>query len=214
VSQDKPSSLDQPGDASQGSTKDQSFVGRWSRRKLRHQAGETSAQPGDTKTVDAASTVTIAPEHLDDPIHALATGDPREHDQAADQTPLSNGSAIAEQSAADEDVPDTQEEPLLTDADMPDIGTLNATSDISPFFNRGVSVALRKAALRTVFSLPVYNIRDGLNDYDEDYTVWEPLGDTVTCDMKYHEERRERERLERERLEAEAEAEAEAEDRI
>jgi len=97
---------------------------------------------------------------------------------------------------------------------MPDIQSLDSSSDISAFFNRGVSKTLRNAALKHIFGLSAYNVRDGLNDYDEDYTVFEPLGDTVTCDMKFHKERKEKleaERLEQERLEQErllAEAES------
>ena len=93
---------------------------------------------------------------------------------------------------------------LLTDEDMPPITTLTATSDLTGFFNRGVSATLRRAALRHVFQLPSYNVRDGLNDYDDDFTYFEPLGDTVTSDMKWHTARKERERIERERLEQEA----------
>ena len=95
------------------------------------------------------------------------------------------------------------EPPLLGDADMAPIETLDADSDLSPFFNRGVTAALRRAALRHVFSLPRYNVRDGLNDYDGDYTVFEPLGDTVTSDMRFHAARRAREAAEREMAERE-----------
>lgn len=102
-----------------------------------------------------------------------------------------------------------EETPLLSDEDMPPIESLNASSDLTDFFNRGVSAALRRAALRHVFQSPVYNVRDGLNDYDGDYTQFEPLGDTITSDMKFHAARKERERLEREaELEAERVARA------
>jgi len=74
--------------------------------------------------------------------------------------------------------------PLLTDADMPDIETLNADSDFSPFFSEGVSKELRNLALS-----------DGLDDYDDDFTKFEPLGDTVTSDMKFHARRKEKARL-------------------
>ena len=33
-----------------------------------------------------------------------------------------------------------------------------------------------------------FNIRDGLDDYDEDFTYFEPLGDIVTADMRHREE--------------------------
>lgn len=101
--------------------------------------------------------------------------------------------------------------PLLTDEDMPAVPSLTAQSDLSVFFNRGVSAALRKKALRHVFSLPVYNERDGLNDYDDDFTKFEPLGDTVTSDMKWHKARKERDAEEAAEREAEARRLAEEE---
>lgn len=91
----------------------------------------------------------------------------------------------------------------LTDADMPAIDTLTSQSDLSGFFSKGVSATLRRSALRHVFQQPQYNVRDGLNDYDGDYTVFEPLGDTVTADMKFHAARKERERIEAEQRAAE-----------
>ena len=106
---------------------------------------------------------------------------------------------------------DDVEEVLLCDADMPAIESLSSESDLSQFFNKGVSAALRKAALRHVFQQPVYNLRDGLNDYDGDYTVFEPLGDIVTSDMKWHTARKERERLEAEALAEEQRLAQEAE---
>lgn len=83
----------------------------------------------------------------------------------------------------------------LTDEDMPPIETLDEKSDLSPFFSPEVSAELRRLALRKIFHLPVYNIRDGLNDYDEDYTVFEPLGDVITADMRHMQEVAEKRRL-------------------
>ncbi len=80
---------------------------------------------------------------------------------------------------------ETENEPVLTDADMPDIETLNEDSDFSPFMSTGVSDGLRNLALRKLFMAPVFNIRDGLDEYDEDYTSFEKLGDIVTADMKH-----------------------------
>ena len=96
--------------------------------------------------------------------------------------------------------------PVLTDDDMPALDTLNEASDVSGFMSPGVSEKLRRAALRKVFSMAVYNVRDGLDDYDDDFTAFEPLGDTVTADMKHRQEmleKRRREREEAERLAAE-----------
>jgi hypothetical protein len=67
----------------------------------------------------------------------------------------------------------------------------------------GVSDDLRNLALRKLFKAPVFNIRDGLDEYDEDYTYFEKLGDIVTCDMKHQIEMQEKKL--REALEADAE---------
>ncbi len=98
------------------------------------------------------------------------------------------------------------DEIVLTDADMPAIDTLSDSSDYSGFFSKGVSPELRKQALRHLFRHAVFNQRDGLNDYDEDYTTFEPLGDTITSDMRWHQARKERELAE-----AEAEKQRQAE---
>ena len=101
---------------------------------------------------------------------------------------------------------EAEEKPVLTDADMPDIETLNEDSDYSGFMSEGVSDELRNLALRKLFKAPVFNIRDGLDEYDEDYTYFEKLGDIVTCDMKHHIEMKEKKLREAEAQEAEARA--------
>ncbi|MEE9309622.1 MAG: DUF3306 domain-containing protein [Cocleimonas sp.] len=74
----------------------------------------------------------------------------------------------------------------LTDEDMPDIETLNEDSDFSGFMSTGVSEALRKMALQKLFHGKSYNVRDGLDEYDGDYTSFEKLDPSViTCDMKH-----------------------------
>ena len=101
-----------------------------------------------------------------------------------------------------EDAPITTEEPVideatlaeqkleklnaLTDEDMPDIETLNEDSDFSGFMSTGVSETLRKMALQKLFHGKSYNVRDGLDEYDGDYTSFEKLDPSViTCDMKH-----------------------------
>ncbi len=120
--------------------------------------------------------------------------------------------AEAQQPAADEAAPAVDappvaaadEKPVLTDADMPDIDTLTEESDFSPFMSAGVSDELRNLALRKLFRAPVFNIRDGLDEYDDDFTQFEKLGNIVTSDMKHRIEM-EQEKL-RERLAAQDEA--------
>jgi hypothetical protein len=178
---------------------DASVLSRWSKRK--HQAAQNKA---DTKTVghDNPESLSSVELDLDEQLDLPSTLDHSQSDEAAGAETATTELELAE-------------EPILSDEDMPALSSLNSQSDISMFFNKGVSAALRKAALKTIFGLPQYNIRDGLNDYDEDYTVFEPLGDTVTCDMKFHQERKEREEREaREREAAELEAAEEEAKRV
>ena len=89
-------------------------------------------------------------------------------------------------------------EPVLTDEDMPPIESLNEESDFSMFMSRGVSDELRNLALKKLFKATVFNVRDGLDEYDEDYTSFEKLGDIVTCDMKHAIEMEAKKKLEKE----------------
>ena len=103
------------------------------------------------------------------------------HKQAGQQ-PASTASRQPEQEA----VPAVDEEPQqeLTDADMPPVETLNSDIDFSVFMSPGVSEQLRTQALRKLFHLPAFNVTDGLNDYDEDYTQFTGLGKVVTQEMQ------------------------------
>lgn len=101
--------------------------------------------------------------------------------------------------------------PVLTDADMPPIEDLDEDSDFSPFLSSGVSGKLRAAALRKLFRSAKFNICDGLDDYAEDYTKFEPLGDVITADMRHHMERA-LEKLAPDETETGAERQAQLED--
>lgn len=55
--------------------------------------------------------------------------------------------------------------------ELPDIETLEETSDFTVFLKDGVPEELRRRALRRLWRLnPVFANLDGLNDYDEDFT--------------------------------------------
>ncbi len=108
------------------------------------------------------------------------------------------------------EAPVEPEAPPLTDADMPDIETLTDESDFSPFMSPGVSDELRNLALRKLFRASVFNVRDGLDEYDDDFTTFEKLGDIVTSDMKHRVEMEEQKL--REKLEAEQPVDDEIED--
>jgi len=90
------------------------------------------------------------------------------------------------------------QEPVLSDADMEPVETLTENSDFSKFMSPGVSDELRNLALRKMFQAPFFNIRDGLDEYDEDYTTFEKLGDIVTADMRHQMEMEANRKLEEE----------------
>ena len=177
------------------------FLSRWSRQKSAgvEQSGQT-VEVADEDIAAIGATVTAGAEsteagNTDSEGGSVTTEDPHHSLGDSADSPVAN-SANPEARELEE------QEPLLTDVDMPALDTLNSGSDYSAFFSKGVSKELRQQALRHLFSHAKFNIRDGLNDYDEDYTTFEPLGDTVTSDMRWHKARKERE--EKERLEAEA----------
>lgn len=95
--------------------------------------------------------------------------------------------------------------------ELPPIESLDDESDYSAFLSPEVEEGLRKVALRKLFRAPFFNKLDGLNDYDEDFTTFQALGDIVTSDMKFHKERKEAEaRQAQEELERKDEPEIDA----
>jgi len=75
-------------------------------------------------------------------------------------------------------------EPVLTDADMPPVDSLDENSDFSPFMSPGVSEALRQAALRRLFQSPTMNVLCELEGEFFDARGYVALGNIVTYDMR------------------------------
>ena len=78
--------------------------------------------------------------------------------------------------------------------ELPSLESLGEDSDYSAFLGDGVPADLKQKALRQLFHSPKFNIRDGLDDYDWDFSNPEPLGDVITAEMRYR-MRKELERL-------------------
>ncbi len=68
-------------------------------------------------------------------------------------------------------------------AEAIDIDSLSDESDYSPFFKDGVPAKLKSAALQRLWrSNPIFANVDGLNDYDEDFTIPKtPMGAIKTA---------------------------------
>ncbi|AHE97262.1 DUF3306 domain-containing protein [Thioalkalivibrio paradoxus] len=101
-------------------------------------------------------------------------------------------------------------EPELTDADMPSLESLDQDSDYSPFLSPGVSTELRQQALRQLFRQPKFNVETCLEDYQDDYQNFQPLGDIVTCDRRHQAEVEARRKAERQAEESTGQAAADA----
>ena len=64
---------------------------------------------------------------------------------------------------------------VLTDRDMPPLDSLNEESNYSGFLSPGVSDSLHRLAMRKLFGAAKFQVRDGLDDYDTDYNLLQPL---------------------------------------
>ena len=174
-------------------TDDENFLSRWARLK------KTEAKPEDNDAEDQSVDKTDAADNANgaSPIDAktqgaTASGSTSASSAATDQSSQdSDQNAAANSQASDQASPDesstseTATPPPLTDADMPPIESLDENSDFTGFMSSGVSAELRKLALRKMFKASVFNVRDGLDDYDDDYTSFVPRGDLITSDMKH-----------------------------
>ena len=101
---------------------------------------------------------------------------------------LSEAAHVGREPTGDASEPTIVEEHVLTDEDMPPLDSLGENSDYSGFLSSGVSEGLRRRALRKLFSSAVFNITDGLDDYNDDFTSFAALGDIVTSDMRHQAE--------------------------
>ena len=98
--------------------------------------------------------------------------------------------------------PAAEAEKVPTDEDMPPLDSLDGNSDYSGFLSPGVTEGLRRRALRKLFLSAAFNVPDGLDDYDDDFTSFQALGDIVTSDMR-HQAEMEAERAKQARTDAE-----------
>lgn len=85
------------------------------------------------------------------------------------------------------------EEQSQTPATEEPVETVEASDQIAeaeteqekPLWQReDVDEETRKSALRALFRKPEFNVRDGLNEYDDDFTKFASLGNVVTHEMK------------------------------
>ncbi len=65
--------------------------------------------------------------------------------------------------------------------DLPPVDGLDRDSDYTPFLEEGVPEKLARAAMRKLWrSDPIFAFRDGLDDYDEDFSMLHSVAKAVT----------------------------------
>ncbi|WP_277810711.1 DUF3306 domain-containing protein [Chromohalobacter canadensis] len=132
-----------------------SFMQRWSQRKRDH---------GDTSSFDKASEETTVP--LSERAHAPAQSE-------ANETPSRAATLIPGYDP---------HRPL--DEQLPEPEQLGAGDDFRAFMLPGVGELLKRRALRRMFKVGNYNVRDGLDDYDEDYSQLMRMMPEVSARMR------------------------------
>jgi len=69
----------------------------------------------------------------------------------------------------------TSTTPATEPAPLPEVSSLTPESDFTPFMSAEVDAATRRAALKTLFGDPRFNVMDGLDVYIDDYSKPDPL---------------------------------------
>ncbi|MBG6077261.1 DUF3306 domain-containing protein [Polaromonas sp. CG_9.11] len=129
------------------------FLGRWSQRKTDALQGKPLAEP--------AAPVKAAP--------AIAP--------VAFPTALVTGT---DQASAAATPPAEASEKLLS---LDDVKALTQDSDFQPFMARNVGADVRNAAMKKLFTDPHYNVMDGLDIYIGDYSIPDPIPDSMLRQM-------------------------------
>jgi hypothetical protein len=147
---------------------------RWSRRKLEAARGRAAAVTPAAVTPAGIVRATVpplggsrAPDEALPPNHAAAAG---EHGLDRSSAALESSAAPVPSSAT----PHTRALPRA-DRELPPIASLSFDSDFSAFLQPKVADALKRQALRKLFSDPRFNVMDGLDTYIDDYSIPDPI---------------------------------------
>lgn len=82
----------------------------------------------------------------------------------------------------EEDLTEEQKEVV---AALPPVESLVEGSDFTPFLKEGVPEFMKRKALRMLWrASPFFNLRDGLNDYDEDFNIIDKVIDEMVGNYK------------------------------
>lgn len=95
-----------------------------------------------------------------------------------DQSFLRRWSRLKRQPAAEPEVP-------VAPPELPPIESLNFESDFGAFMHAKVDAGVRRAALKTLFRDPRFNIMDGLDVYIDDYSKEDPIPQAMLAQLEH-----------------------------
>lgn len=171
---------------------DEGRLGRWSRLKSRGADAapepETPEPEAPEKPKKRGAAAPVADRRFVPVMPPLA--EPEEGEIAMEAAPpeaLALKTQLEAEKAAREEEEEAEEERELTpeeeDAvkDLPPIDSLTKDSDFTPFFAQNVPDFLKRQAYKVLWrSNPIFNFRDGLDDYDEDFSLAKLVGKIVS----------------------------------
>jgi hypothetical protein len=124
-----------------------SFFSRWSRKKSLQRDLDNARENTSNESVTATAL---------QPSLASETG-----------APLATSTQASDQTSAESAQGETHTEPVPT---LEDTESLAVGADVSRFLKKGVSDAVKGAALKKLFADPAYNFISDMDDYVEDYS--------------------------------------------
>lgn len=162
------------------------FLSRWSRLKR----GLEVPPAGLHARADAVSRAQTPVQAASTPASATASAPAA----ASDSEPAAAVAAVTAPVPAARAAPTSPSEPIdprtgkpmseLTDADMPDVESLDENADLACFMAAKVSRALRMKALTKVFHSAKFNQVCLCAEYADDYTAFAPLGEVVPHELR------------------------------
>ena len=94
--------------------------------------------------------------------------------------PLINRDAVVASTSASATLKDDEPLPALT---LDDVKLLTKDSDFKPFMARSVGPDVRNAAMKKLFADPHFNVMDGLDIYIDDYSISDPIPESMLRQM-------------------------------
>jgi hypothetical protein len=133
------------------------FLGRWARRKTEVLQGKPVA---DSPVLEVPASVAVTAAQP--PITPLTL--PK-------SMPAAAGKPAANQA------------PELPALSLDDVKLLTKDSDFAPYMARTVDAGVRNAAMKKLFADPHFNIMDGLDIYIDDYSLADPIPESMLRQM-------------------------------